>query len=75
MAAAYVFIEVSASDLDKLVTELRRIPAVKQAHLLLGPTDAIAYVECDDDTALRATIHAIRDVSGVIHTDTRYVYA
>ncbi len=75
MDAAYVFIEVSASDLNKLVADLRRIPAVKQAHVLLGPTDCIAYVECPDHEALHETIMTIREVPGVEHTDTRYVYA
>ncbi len=74
MLAAYVFIQLSANDFAKVVAGLRAIPAVKQAHVLLGPTDCIAYVECPSQEALRETIMAIRAVHGIVNTDTRYVY-
>lgn len=74
MVAAYIFIQLSATDFQKVVAGLRAISTVKQAHVLLGPTDSIAYVECPSQESLRETILAIRAVHGVVNTDTRYVY-
>ena len=75
MVAAYVLLTVRAVDPLELLGQLRATPMVKQAHVLLGPTDAIVYIECADHEALRETILSIRAISGIEHTDTRYVYA
>ncbi len=75
LVAAYVLIETQEADPLVVVTALRTLPAVKQAHVLLGPTDCMAYVECADHAALRDTVLQIRALSGVVKTDTRYVYA
>ncbi len=74
MVAAYIFIELSATDLDKIVSQLRDIPGVEQAHILFGPTDCIAYVTAEDNESLGKTVMAIRGVHGVVNTDTRSVY-
>ncbi len=74
MVAAYVLISISPVDPLEVVTALQALPAVKQAHVLLGPTDCIAYVECADHAALRDVLMEIRAVKGVTDTDTRYVY-
>ena len=50
-------------------------PRREAGHVLLGPTDCIALVECPDHTALHKVIPAIRAVPGVVSTDTRYIYA
>ena len=75
MVAAYVLLTVMAVDPLELLGQLRAIPNVKQAHVLLGPTDAIVYIECADHETLRETILSIRAIAGIEHTDTRYVYA
>jgi Lrp/AsnC ligand binding domain len=51
------------------------LPMVKQAHILLGPIDCLALIECVDHEALHEAILSIRGVRGVVNTDTRYVYA
>ena len=75
MVAAYVLISISAADPLDVVTALRALPAVRQAHVLLGPTDCLAFVECADHAVLRDALLEIRAVKGVTNTDTRYVYA
>ena len=75
MLQAYVFIQISAQNpLDVLAT-IRQIPQVKQAHIVLGPIDCIALVECTNHEELQQTLLEIRWVKGVTNTDTRYVYA
>jgi hypothetical protein len=49
---------------------IRAIAEVKQAHLLLGPIDCIAYVEADTLESLGDTVVALRSVNGVVSTDT-----
>ncbi len=75
MVAAYILISVGAGDPLEVMDQLRMLPAVKHAHILLGPTDAIAFVECEDHHRLRETILEIRSIKGVTDTDTRYVYS
>ncbi len=75
MVAVYILIKMAARDPLEVLDQLRGIPAVKAAHVLLGPTDAIAFVECADHDRLRETLLAIRAVKGITETDTRYVYA
>jgi hypothetical protein len=74
MVAAYILITISTADPLDVLTKLRALPAVKQAHALLGPTDCIAFVECVDHATLRDAVLDIRAVPGVANTDTRYVY-
>ena len=74
MTAAYVLIQLSATDPREALTAVRGIAGVKQAHVLAGPTDCIAFVEAADPEALGATIVAIRGVKGVASTDTRIAW-
>lgn len=71
MAAAYILMQLNAPDPRKVMKSIRAVAGVKQAHLLAGPTDCIAYVETDDHEALSATVIALRSVKGVASTDTR----
>ena len=74
MVAAYVLINITMSDPMEVLASLRAVAGVKQAHILLGPTDAIVYIECANHDELRETLLAIRAVQVVEDTDTRYVY-
>ncbi len=75
MIQAYVFIQIRAPDPLEVLRALREIPAVKEAHIVLGPIDCIAFIECTDREALQEALVAIRWTQGVVNTDTRYVYA
>jgi hypothetical protein len=71
MFAAYVLIQLNAPDPRKVIKGLRGVAGVKQAHIVAGPTDCIAFVEAADPGALGNIIVAIRSVKGVASTDTR----
>ena len=75
MIAAYVLVQISATDPRKVVEKIRRIEGVKQAHVTIGPTDCIAFIEGPDLDALGESIVAIRAVEGVERTDTRLAFA
>jgi len=75
MIAAYVLVQISATDPRKVVEKIRRIEGVKQAHVTVGPTDCIAFIEGPDLEALGESIVAIRAVEGVEKTDTRLALA
>ena len=71
MTGAYILMQMNATDPRKVMKSIRGVTGVKQAHLLAGPTDCIAYVETADQDALTTTIVALRGVKGVASTDTR----
>ena len=71
MTGAYILIQMNAKDPRKVMTTIRAIAGVKQAHLLVGPTDCISYVEADTLESLGDTVVALRSVDGVVSTDTR----
>ena len=71
MTAAYVLMQLNAPDPRKIMKSIRAVAGVKQAHLLTGPTDCIAYVETGSQEALADTIVSLRGVKGVASTDTR----
>ena len=71
MTAAYVLMQLNAPDPRKAMKSIRAIAGVKQAHILIGPTDCIAYVETADPEGLANTIVGLRGVKGVVSTDTR----
>jgi hypothetical protein len=58
MTAAYILMQLNAPDPRDIMESIRAVAGVKQAHLLAGPTDCIAYVEATDQEALAATIIA-----------------
>ena len=75
MTEAYVFVQFgSTEDPDGTLSAIREIAEVKQAHLLLGPLDIIAFVEVEDVEALGETVMAIRAVDGVTSSDVRLAW-
>jgi len=75
VTAAYIFVQFgSAEDPDGILSAIREIAGVKQAHALLGPVDIIAFVEVEDVEALGETVMAIRAVDGVTSSDIRLAW-
>jgi hypothetical protein len=74
MATAYVFAEFAGGDFGETMSAIRAMEGVKQAHLMMGPTDIIAFVEAADLDALGEIVVAIRAVDGVGRTDTRLAW-
>ena len=75
MTSAYILMQLNVTDPRKVMKSIRAVTGVKQAHLLVGPTDCIAYVETADPEALANTVVALRNVKGVASTDTRMAVA
>jgi 2-keto-3-deoxy-L-rhamnonate aldolase RhmA len=74
MTTAYVFVQIRATKSREALSAIREIAGVKQAHLLMGPTDCIAFIEGADLEALAEALMAIRAVDGVASTDTRLAW-
>lgn len=76
MISAFIFVTVTPGflgDVEAAHKAIHAVPGVKTAHFLLGPIDAVVYVEVKDMQALGDTIRALHAVPGVGTTDTRLV--
>jgi DNA-binding Lrp family transcriptional regulator len=72
MFAAYVLIDLNIEvDFPETLDAIRSIPGVKQAHLVVGPADCIAFVESETSEEGLDALKKIRAVKGVSKTDTR----
>ncbi len=68
---AFVLIKVRAGDVPDVLKNLRAVEGVVEAHMTLGPYDAIAVVEVGDVAALGAiTARKIQPIPGVEQTLT-----
>ena len=77
MMAAFVLIQITTTvgNMQDLHQALHAVAGVKTVHFLIGPTDAIAFVEVADQAALAQTLGKIRAVHGIANTDTRLVWS
>jgi DNA-binding Lrp family transcriptional regulator len=68
---AYVLIKVRAGEIPDVVKNLRTVEGVVEAHMTLGPYDAIAVIETADVARLGAiTARKIQPIPGVEQTLT-----
>lgn len=68
---AYVMIKIRAGEVKDVVSQLRRIKTVKEAHMTFGPYDAVAVVETEDVATLgKVTALDIQPIPGVEQTLT-----
>ena len=74
MTSAYIFIKVGPEASFDLLSAIRGIKGVQQAHAIMGPTDGVAFVEVADLEELSETVMAIRAVDGIDSTDTRFAW-
>lgn len=71
MFAAYELINCSAGASEKVAAALRKIKGVKQAHVVTGLHDVVAYVEARSLNDLtRLIISKIQGTKGVNRTVT-----
>ena len=74
MVAAYVLVSVEPGKNMPVVSALRAMPGVKQAHSCWGKPDIFAYVEVESDSALADTVLTqIQGIGGVRDTETHIV--
>lgn len=68
---AYVLIKIRAGDVKDVVSSLRRVKGVLEAHMTFGPYDAVAVVETPDVAKLGTiTASEIQPIPGVEQTLT-----
>jgi DNA-binding Lrp family transcriptional regulator len=68
---AYVMIKIRAGEVKDVVTQLRKIEGIVEAHMTFGPYDAVAVVETPDIAKLgRITALEIQPIPGVEQTLT-----
>lgn len=68
---AYVLIKIHAGDVKDVVSSLRRVKGVLEAHMTFGPYDAVAVVETPDMAKLGSiTASEIQPIPGVEQTLT-----
>jgi DNA-binding Lrp family transcriptional regulator len=68
---AFVLIKVRAGDVPEVLKNLRTVEGVIEAHMTLGPFDAIAVVDAADLATLGAiTARKIQPIPGVEQTLT-----
>ena len=68
---AYVLIKTRAGDIKEVVSNLRKLKGVAEAHMTFGPYDVVAEVETPDVATLGAlTASGIQPIPGVEQTLT-----
>jgi DNA-binding Lrp family transcriptional regulator len=68
---AYVLIKTRAGDIKDVVSNLRRLKGVTEAHMTFGPYDVVAEVETADVAQLGTlTATGIQPIPGVEQTLT-----
>jgi DNA-binding Lrp family transcriptional regulator len=71
---AYVFMHVRAGSVPEVVSNLRRIEGVEDAHMTFGPYDVIAVIQADDTNKLgKLVARQIQPIPGVSDTVTSLV--
>lgn len=74
MVSAYVLVSVESGKNPEVLSALRAVPSVKQAHACWGQPDIFTFVEVADEKALaEAVLTTIQGVAGVRATDTHIV--
>ncbi len=75
MITAYVFIQFGSKDPVDVLKAIRNIKGVKQAHVVTGPADIIAFIEAEDKESLEVIISKIRSMAVVTSSDTRITWS
>jgi DNA-binding Lrp family transcriptional regulator len=74
MVSAYVLVSVEPGKNPEVLSALRAVPAVMQAHACWGQPDIFTFVEVADEKMLaEAVLTTIQGVPGVRATDTHIV--
>jgi len=74
MALCYVLLNVELGLEEKVLTEVRKVPNVKECHRVYGIYDMIAKLEADSMDALKQVVTwKIRKLEGVRSTLTAII--
>jgi len=68
---AFVLIKIRAGDVNDVVSQLRGLPSVSEAHMTFGPYDAVAVIDSSDLSSIGTLIAtSIQPIDGVEQTLT-----
>lgn len=68
---AYILIDIRTGEIENVVSMLRRVDGVIEAHMTFGPYDAVAVVQAEDVSGLgRIMANDIQPIPGVQETLT-----
>lgn len=71
---AYILLKVKTGKSKEVLSVLRGLPNIDQAHACFGQPDIFALIHADDDRALADMIMtSIHTIPGVEETDTHIV--
>jgi DNA-binding Lrp family transcriptional regulator len=76
MVSAYVLVSVEPGKNQEVVSALRAVDGVKQAHACWGQPDIFTFVEVADEKVLSETVlTTIQGIPGIRATETHVVAA
>ena len=68
---AYILMEVETGKIKQVVERLSKLGMVKSTHVIMGPYDVIALIECPNyDDLSKACLTEIQNIKEVRHTMT-----
>ncbi|MBW6462570.1 MAG: Lrp/AsnC ligand binding domain-containing protein [Dethiobacteria bacterium] len=75
MITAYIFIQFGSKDPVEVIKAIRKVEGVKQAHVVTGPADIIAFIEAEDMEKLELVVSKIRKMAVITSSDTRITWS
>ena len=71
MVIAYVLVEASTGEADRIAAGIRAVDSVESVHVVAGDIDFVVRVVVDSPAAVRAAVvSAITGIDGVENTQT-----
>lgn len=71
MVRAFVMVKTTAGTSEGLVSNLRELPVITEAHIVAGDHDIIAEVDVDEVYDILHTVaNSVRSLEGVADTKT-----
>lgn len=71
MVTAYILIEATAGEADRLLDEISTLDAVVDAHVVAGDVDLIAKIDVESPQAVKdVAADTIQSLDGVAGTET-----
>jgi DNA-binding Lrp family transcriptional regulator len=68
---AFVLIKIRTGEVELVLRDLYRIPAVADAYMTFGPHDAIAMIEAEDLKQIGQIVYSeIQPIPGILQTLT-----
>lgn len=73
---AYVLVKVAPRTLKRVLEQVRKMPAVAEAHGVFGDADIVAKIWAEGDLAFiaDAVVLRIQEIEGVVETKTYPVF-